>query len=185
VTAKRTVDLALFTRPQLAKIFQKDARTIARWIDDGLPVAVKGRGGRPSRYNLPDCVRWVLDRELQARSETGTDLSPQLERARLDQRRREELELRIRVRKGELVEVEAVQAEYADLAVVVKARLRAIPDAVADQLTGQSPAAVKALLLTRIDDALRELARGVHIASVDEDDDPEHIDAVVTLEAHA
>lgn len=151
----------LFTRRQLSKVFAKDERTIARWLEDGLPCEVKGRGGRPSMYSLPACVEWVIHRELQAQggAEDGK-LSPQVERAKLDQRRREELEIKIQVRRGELVEAAAVRSEFADLAVAVRARLRAIPDAVADQLAGLTPAASKALLLARIDDALRELARG-------------------------
>ena len=178
-----TENLTLFTRPQLATIFGKNPRTIAKWLDDGMPVAVKGRGGRASRYSLPQCVQWVLERELQARGDEGEELKPQLERAKLDRKRREELELKIRVRRGELVEVDAVRAEYADLAAAVKARLRSIPDAVADQLVGQAPAAVKVLLLGRIDDALRELARSVHVAAIPDEEDDEDVPTTSPQEA--
>lgn len=176
-----------FTRPQLATIFGKNPRTIAKWLDEGMPVASKGRGGRPSLYNLPKCVQWVIEQRVQALGGSGAELSPQTERALLDRKRREELEIKIQVRRGQLVEVDAVRLEYADLATAVKQRLRAIPDAVADQVTVAShggPAAVKALLLARIDEALRELARGDDLyppdttEEGDEDEDGEPSEAI-------
>lgn len=165
-TRAAAVPFPFVTRPQLAKVFSKDPRTIAKWLEEGLPVARRGRGGRPSLYSLPHCIKWMLARELEGRETSTEHLSATDERALLDRRRREELELKLQVRRGELVEVSAVRAEYADLAVAVKARLRAIPDAIADQIAAAAsagPASAKALLLARIDDALRELARGAAI----------------------
>lgn len=180
-----STDLSLLTRPQLAEVFGKDPRTIAKWLDEGMPCAVKGRGGRPSRYSLPAVVQWVIERELQARGGDGEELSPQLERAKLDRLRRQELDLKLSVRRGELVEVAAVQAEYADLAAIVKARLRSIPNAIADLVAGQSPAAVKALLLSKIDEALRELARGAHVAAQDAQDETDEEQPSLAEVAHA
>jgi phage terminase Nu1 subunit (DNA packaging protein) len=156
------VDATLVTRQALAKIFRKNARTIARWMEAGLPVAIPGRGGRPSRYSLPDCVQWYVEQELRARGgETGATLSPSEQRALLDEKRREELDLRIRMRRGELVEVDEAARDLANVASATKARMRRIPDSVAEKLVTaakRGPAHVKALLLGEIDDALRELA---------------------------
>lgn len=152
----------LATRQQLAVIFAVDPRTIAKWLDEGLPVAARGRGGKASLYPIPACVQWVVKRERARVTEEAKALSPAQERAALDRVRREELELKMQVRRGELVEVDQVAREFADAANAVKARLRRIPDAVADRLVAQAsrgPAPVKALLLVEIDDALRELAR--------------------------
>jgi hypothetical protein len=67
-----------------------------------------------------------------------------------------------------------VQAEYADIGATVKARLRAIPTAVAERLASETrPAVIQAQLLERIDDALSELARGVHAVPADDDQAPE------------
>ena len=66
----------------------------------------------------------------------------------LTQRAEHELEQR----RGELVELSAVRAEYAELATMVKARLRAIPDAIAVQVVGAASAgaaAVRKLELAR------------------------------------
>lgn len=154
--------MGLVTRQDLARLFKKTPRTISRWIEEDLPAARPGRGGKATLFDLSAVVEWVIRREVAARGggDEAAALSPQLERARLDRCRREEAELRLQVRRGELVEKEAERADRADLAVAVRARIRAIPDAVADQVEGLKPAAVKALLLAKIDDALRELARG-------------------------
>ncbi len=174
----------LFTRPQLAKLFRKDARTITKWLEDGLPCAVKGRGGRPSMFSLPDCVQWVIAREVQAQgNEEAGELSPALEMAKLNRKRREELELRLQVRRGELVEVGKVQAEFAGLGVAVKSRIRSVPDAIADQVVGVSPQVARRLMLARLDDALRELARGELIAVAPEVDDEDEAPELVAAEA--
>lgn len=167
--------LALVTRQQLAKVFKRDTRTIARWLEDAMPCAVKGRGGKPSMYSIPDCVEWLVQREIRAHtSEDGPVLSPAIEQARLNQKRTEELELKLKVRRGELVEKAAIIDEYVDLAVAVKSRIRAVPDAIADQLVGLSPGAIKHLLLALLDEALQELARGMDVlpdVPADEDDE--------------
>ena len=153
----------LFTRPELAEAFAVHQQTVTKWERDGLPIEIRGSRGRPTYYSLADCVKWRIERELIARGVGSDTLSPQNERALLDRVRREEVETRMRRNRGELVEVDAVRLEYVELATAVKARLRAIPDATADQLIGAAqagPAAVRTLLLDRIDEALRELARG-------------------------
>ena len=173
-TSRSTPAFPFITRPQLALAFGKDARTIAKWLEEGLPVARRGKGGRPSLYHVRDCVTWVLARELHARAPQqvgdATGLQPQLEHALLERRKREEIELKLQVRRGELVEIAAVRAEYADIATTVKARLRAIPTAVADQMIAAAavgPVAVRQLLAARIDQALRELARTVDLTPPD------------------
>lgn len=176
---------SLLTRRALAAAFDVHMQTITKWERDGLPIAERGRKGQPSRYRLPECVQWFIRRELQARGagEGSADLSPQQERARLDQKRREELDLRLAVRRGELVGRAAVEAEFADLAVAVKAKIRALPDAVADQVVGLRPAAARALLLARIDDVLRELARGDDIVTdLEATDEPQ---TTASVEAHS
>jgi len=148
----------LFTRRGLAAAFDVHMQTVTGWEQEGMPVAMRGARGRPSMYRLSDCITWKTTRDVQALG-GGGELNPQVEKALLDRKRREELELKIRQRKGELVEVVEVEREFEDCANAVKARLRRIPDAVADRvLTAGGPHAVKALLLAEIDDALSELS---------------------------
>ncbi len=107
--------------------------------------------------------------------ETGDEPTTTLSEAQrlVTMERARKLKLENDLREGQLVEVEKVRLEFAEIATTVKARLRAIPDAVADQVVSAAslgPAAIKGLLLARIDDALRELARGA-APTVDSQDD--------------
>jgi phage terminase Nu1 subunit (DNA packaging protein) len=144
------------TRIQLATILEVNVRTIDKFVDDGMPVLKRGSGGRPSIYGVQPCVQWFVDRQRAAL--TGEGLSPQQERALLDRVRREELELRLKVKRGELVAIAEVAQDFSECAAAVKARIRRIPDAMAERLAAAgTPAAIKGLLLTAIDEALREL----------------------------
>ena len=146
----------------MAALFGVAMLTVTKWEREGLPIAERGGPGRASRYAMPDCIRWYADREARARGGVGaSNLSATEQRAMLDQKRTEELDLRIRLRRGELVEVDEAARDLANVAAATKARLRRIPDGVAEKLVSaakRGPAAVKTLLLVEIDDALRELA---------------------------
>lgn len=158
-----TADKAgLFTRRGLAEAFEVHMQTVTGWEQEGMPVELRGTRGRPSMYRLKDVIAWRIDRELRARGAAeGSKLSPQEQRALLDEKRREELDLRIRLRRGELVEADEAARDLANVASATKARLRRIPDAAAERLVSAAaagPSRVRALLLGEIDDALRELA---------------------------
>ena len=179
--AKRP-DARLVTRSQFAAMMGVNPRTVTKWAEDQMPCAFHGRGGQSSRFSVPDCVKWYIAREVQARTGGGgDDISPAAELAKLNRKRTEELELRLQVRRGQLVEASAVVHEYVDLAIAVKSRIRAVPDAVADQLAGLTPQEIKRLLLAKLDDALRELARG-EVLTPATDDDPDD-DAPESIEA--
>jgi phage terminase Nu1 subunit (DNA packaging protein) len=150
------------TRRQVARAFDVDVRTVAKWIDGGMPIALPGGPGRAALFSLPDCVNWRVEEQLAARGADPDALSAQTEQALLNRTRRAELELKLQVRRGELVELDEVLREQADCAVAVKAKLRRIPDAIAERLVTaakRGPAHVKVVLLNEIDQALRELAR--------------------------
>jgi phage terminase Nu1 subunit (DNA packaging protein) len=99
----------LATRQHLAAVLGVDPRTVARLVEEGMPVAQRGRGGRPSLYDLRACVPWWRDRAVLARGPAEmANLSPPHQRALLDAMRREEIDLRLRVRRGELLERDEV-----------------------------------------------------------------------------
>ena len=149
----------LFTRRGIAAAFDVHMQTVTGWEQDGMPVAMRGSRGRPSMYKLSECIEWKTRRDVLALGGGSEELSPQIEKALLDRKRREELELKIRERRGELVEIAEVEREFEDCANAVKSRMRRIPDAVADRvLTAGGPHAVKAMLLAEIDAALSELS---------------------------
>lgn len=161
----------LVTRLQLADLLGVNPRTASRLLEEGLPVAKAGKGGAASLFDVKECFAWFLNRERAQLAGNEEGMSPQKARALLDQKRREELDLRLQVRRGELVPAADVHREFADAANQVKARLRRIPDATAERLiaaAAQGPLAVKALLLTEIDAALRELAERATTVHEDE-----------------
>jgi len=164
--------IKLATRRELAEAFGVHMMTITKWERDGLPIAERGRKGKPSRYRLAECMQWYISREVQSQGGADEKLSPANEKALLDRKRREELELKIMVRRGELVEAQEAARDFAECAAAVKARLRRIPDAVADRLVKLTdPHAVQALLLAEVDEALTELS------SLEQDTDDEEDDA--------
>lgn len=152
--------LALVTRPQLALAFGVHAITISKWeAHDGLPVEAPGGPGKPSRYSLPKCIAWALERERAKHQGTG-GLDLDAERAKFAAAQRERVQLQNAVRRGELVEVEAVTAVWGELLATVRASLLAMPASLAPMIaTLQGGArAVEALLRDRIEGALQELA---------------------------
>ena len=146
-------------RKEAAAALGVTPQRINRWVADGAPVARRGRRGHPHQYDVEALKAWRAARDPQ-RAVDG--LSLEQERARFVKAQRVRAERLNRIQAGELMEVSAVREEFAAIATNVKARLRAIPSAVAPALAAAAPngtAAVQALLLERIDDALRELAR--------------------------
>jgi phage terminase Nu1 subunit (DNA packaging protein) len=83
------------------------------------------------------------------------------EQVRLTKVRADKLELELRERERQLVPVDEVKRLWASVTLAAKARLLAIPAAVAPTaaLLGE-PAEVQELIERAIDDALSELSRG-------------------------
>lgn len=54
------------TRRQLAIALGKHMQTITKWEREGMPVARRGRRGRPSQYLEADCRAWLEARESAA-----------------------------------------------------------------------------------------------------------------------
>lgn len=63
------------TRKELAKLLGCDARTVSKWQEEGLPVAVRGRGGRPSRYDEAQVQAWIAVRTEAGKREGALDWS--------------------------------------------------------------------------------------------------------------
>ena len=142
------------TRTQLAAIVGCTPDRISRYISEGLKTLKTGGGrGHVTVLDLGVAVRWILNRRAGTLDQART---------RLAVAQAEKTERENRVRASQLVEVAEVTRDFTDCANTLKARLRRIPDAIADRVVTASaggPHAVKALLLTEIDEALRELAK--------------------------
>ena len=88
-----------------------------------MPVAERGSRGRPSWYSLAAVVAWYISRELTARGVGDTPIDPQVEKALLDRRRREQLELKLAEERGLVVRREQVLREGTGIVIAVRARL--------------------------------------------------------------
>lgn len=141
------------TRQQLATIIGRSPDYVSRCIAAGLPTVSTGSGrGQKTILHLPTAWAWLTRQD-------GITLDQA--RTRLAVAQADKTELETAARRGEFVEVATVAREWADMGGRVKARLRAVPAAVADRAVAAAvggSAAVHALLLDAIDGALRELA---------------------------
>jgi phage terminase Nu1 subunit (DNA packaging protein) len=151
---------SLLTRPELAGVFGVNVQTILKWRHAGMPIAVQGLQGHPSRYSLPAVVQWRIDTEVQRlRGTSGADgqpISPQHERALLDRAKREMEESKLAERKGQLIEPAEFLRRFTPRILAAKTSLIAL----AGQLVqmGLIPASKESEVRTLIEDALREIA---------------------------
>lgn len=139
--------------------------TLAKYIQQGMPVAVEGRRGVAWELDVADCFAWVLNRRAeQWRQEHGLsaddpiDLS--LERARLARAQTESAELKNATLRGELVPARAVLEHWAAMIVAATTHLRSVPS----QLKGEIPhlTADEVMIARRlVDRACSELADGL------------------------
>lgn len=159
-------DALMVTRPSLARVLGVSLRQVGSLEASGHIVpTVRGKAGRASQYDLTKIVPTYLAQL------TGVD--KENPRDRKDLASAELTELRIAKERGELIESATVEQEFSDIAVRVKARLRAVPDTVSDQvvaLADQGPHAVRAFLLERIDEALLQLSLDLDSSPAEDDD---------------
>lgn len=155
-------DPSLLDRKALAAAFGTHRQTIVKWEQAGMPIAERGRRGRPSRYALPAVVAWFVARELAARGVDGAALDPTAERALLDRRRREEVEARLARTRGEWLLRTDFQRVLGKAVTEIRAKLLAAPRAWALALTKaateRGPAGVEQALMARVREILEALA---------------------------
>lgn len=148
----------LVTRRELARRLKRDARTISKWQDEGLPVATRGRGGRPSLYDEATVRAWLLARDEAVQQAPDLMVS----RARKELAQAVEAEQRVAIRAHQLIAIEEVDRIWSAQVAAIRARLLAWPTALADRLhrvaTLEGAAGVERVLQEIVYEALRELA---------------------------
>lgn len=146
------------TRLQLASRLRKDPRTIAKWLEEGLPVARRGRGGRPSLYDAKSVRAWVARRETTANGEPVAR-----ERDRRDRAQALLAEQLHDLRARRLLPVEEVErvwvAEVAAVRAIILASYTTHADRVHRAATLDGLAGVERELKALAYEVLRELAR--------------------------
>jgi phage terminase Nu1 subunit (DNA packaging protein) len=151
------------TRAALAKALGIHPGTVTRWERDGCPVAERAPRGRPSLFDLDAVRAWRRAADQAARAE---GLSLEAERARLARAQATLAEKKLKALAGELLPAAEVRRVYSALVGATKAKLLAIPRAVAPELVQVAGAggipAIEAVLRRRVHEALTELARRPH-----------------------
>jgi phage terminase Nu1 subunit (DNA packaging protein) len=159
------------SRTELAQMLSTSPDMISKYIAEGMPVLATGNGrGRRTMLDLAEVVPWIVSRKTGSFEEART---------RQANEQADKLALSNAVTRGQLVKSDDVALEFAEIASNVKARIRRIPDAVADRVVGvKTPHQAKVILLGEIDAALAELARKFTEppASVDVEDEGEDAD---------
>jgi len=148
----------LITRLTLARRVGVDARTVAKWIEIGLPVAVRGRGGRASLYNVADCERWIADHTAPTAS-GGLDVAQ--ERAKRERAQAKLAEQAYQIKARTLLPAAEVDKAWTAIATAIRAKLVAVPQAYTDRIMraalGGRDAMHRALDLL-VDEVLGELS---------------------------
>jgi phage terminase Nu1 subunit (DNA packaging protein) len=149
-------------RDELARLLGVVPGTIQHWARDGMPVAEGGGQGRQNRYRPSECVAWRMAALTAAAQAHGDGLNPQVERARKDRAQAALAEQMLKARERDLLPAAEVKVAYGRLIGATKAKLLAIPRAVAPELvqvaTSAGAQGVERCLMERIRAALRELS---------------------------
>lgn len=143
------IHLSRINQQQIAYLLGVTSRTVRDWAD-----APRNADGS---YDARAVVAWFTAKNGSA---TSGDESFATQRERLAAAQAEKVEAENRIRRGELVEIEQLGAEWDDLVLSARAKLLSLPTKVAPQLIGRTdPNAIRAILKTEINAALAELAR--------------------------
>jgi phage terminase Nu1 subunit (DNA packaging protein) len=150
----------LQTRGELAEALGCSVRTISTWQGEGLPVAVRGKGGRASLFDPAACRRWVETREEARANSQPVDVA----RARA---RREEAQALLAeqlhaTRAGRLLPADDVAGVWSRHVAAVRAAILATYTTAADRVhraaTIEGLAGVEREMKTIAFELLRELA---------------------------
>lgn len=150
----------LLTRRALAAEFGVHMMTVTKWEQDGMPVAQRGRKGKPSTYRAEDVRAW-LDAREEAASKTGlVDVAQ--ERARKENAQAKLAEQTYQVRARTLLPAEEVSrlwsAEVTAVRSVILSSYTTHADRVFRAATVEGLAGVEVALKNLAYEILRELA---------------------------
>jgi phage terminase Nu1 subunit (DNA packaging protein) len=123
-----------------------------------LPVAEGGGRGKPALF-LPSAVHAHRLKQIEAKYAGRGDLDPVQERAKRDRSQAALADQLRRRREGEVLEASDVARTWSNIVLAIRARLLALPQALADRCAQETnPAVVQEILRAGVYDTLRELA---------------------------
>jgi phage terminase Nu1 subunit (DNA packaging protein) len=155
------------TRLELAKALETNPRTIAKWLEEGMPVKTRGRGGRASVYDLGEVKAWLRAREKAASGEGGPFDAMQA-RAERDRWQAKLAEQTHQMRERTLLPAAEVEKAWSSTVTAIRAQLLLIPITYADRILRvarlEGVTGVQATLEEAVYGALRELAGPTAVA---------------------
>lgn len=123
----------LVTRVELARRLGQHPRTVAKWLEEGLPVKERGRGGRASKFDELEVRVWLEARNRAAAADGG-ELNWSQERARKEHWQALLAEQQHRMRERELLPAAEVAKVWAGHIAAVRTRLLSWPATLADRV---------------------------------------------------
>lgn len=151
----------LVTRRQLAELLDVHMQTVTKWEREGLPVAARGRKGKPSKYSEAEARAWLEARE-EAAKQPGAALDLVQERARKEHWQALLAEQTHKARERELLPRAEVEKAWGAEVASVRAKLLAWPAMLADRVhraaTLDGLPGVERVLHESVRDVLRDLA---------------------------
>lgn len=151
---------ATLTRRELAALLGVHLMTVTKWEQAGLPIAVRGGKGRPSRYRERDVRAWLATREKLADAGIQRDLIQ--ERAAKEHWQALLAEQTHQQRARELILAVEVERGLSAYVAAARAKLLSAPITYADRVhrasTRQGLAGVEAALKDLVHEVLRDLA---------------------------
>jgi len=152
---------AVLTRRDLAVALGVHIQTVTKWEQEGLPVAERGRRGRPSKYRVGEVRAWLAARESNAAGKNG-HVDVAAERARRERAQAILAEQMFQVRNRDLLPRVEVERLWRAEVTAVRTKLLSWATQLADRLcraaTLDGPAGVEAELDVAVRDVLLELA---------------------------
>lgn len=120
---------APITRRALAEALSVHMQTVTKWERDGLPIAERGRKGKPSLYDEAAVRAWLQARDEAAKGPEGVDLIAA--RARKEHWQAMLAEQTHQVRAGKLLPVDDVAKVWGAEVSAIRTRLLAMPQTLA------------------------------------------------------
>src|ERR1051325_7901283 len=120
----------LLTRRDLAAAPDVHMQTATKWERDGMPIAERGRKGKPSLYRLDDVRAWRAARDEAGA--TGQLFDVAQERARKERAQAILAEQTFAIRQRDLVPRQEGERGWSAEVAAVRAKLLALPTTLAD-----------------------------------------------------
>lgn len=174
----------MLTTRELAARIPCAVRTIAKWMDEGLPVEQRGRGGRPNKFNESAVRKWLA--KYTAAQKPGVVGAVAQERARKERAQAILAEQTFQMRARKLLPVEEVEKLWS-------AEVTAVRAVILSSYTTHADRVHRAAILegvVGVEEALKDLAHEVlrELSNPDRDIAPKAADggsiATVSVTAH-